>query len=76
MSIQQVTVEDTIDEWIENPQKLLAFVLQLLWKAQINPNDSLIWRTSKGKIELFNDETAMQEITQPPTKNIDGVIQK
>jgi hypothetical protein len=61
MSIQRVTVEDTVKEWIENPEKLLAFIQHLLWKARINPDDSLIWRTSKGKIELFDGETWRME---------------
>ena len=53
MSLRLVTWTEQMDEWHQNPEKLLAWITKLFWDAQIPSNASTSWRAQQGKIEIF-----------------------
>jgi hypothetical protein len=53
MSLRSVTWKEKMDEWHQNPDKLLAWLTKLFWDAQIPPEEDCIWVTKSGKIIIF-----------------------
>jgi len=53
MSLRAVTWKEKMDEWHQNPEKLLAWLTKLFWDAQIPLNEPCTWLAKDGKIEIF-----------------------
>ena len=45
-----VTSKMQMDEWFQNPDKLLAFIAKLFWEAGIEPESGFVWYAKDGKI--------------------------
>ncbi len=53
MSLRVVTWKETMDEWYEDPHKLLAWFIKCLWDAKVDPDDSMITDTSRKGMIVF-----------------------
>jgi len=56
-----VTVEDLVEEWQQNQDKLLAFMLEKIWRAGMKPDDSLCWLAEDGIIKISTHEKWKEE---------------
>ena len=53
MNLRSVTWREQMDEWHQNPEKLLAWLTKLFWDAEIPPDEPCCWLTIKDKIMIF-----------------------
>lgn len=67
--IRPVLVKEDVDRWKSNPQELIAYMLELLWKADIKPSDSLSWSAKDGKITIMTHKKMIEEAKK---KRVDG----
>jgi hypothetical protein len=42
-----VTWEEIVRQWEADPQKLLAWLISLMWQAGIKPSDQVVWFANK-----------------------------
>lgn len=54
--LRSVTVGETVDDWTENPSKLIAFLIEQLWRAGIKPDDAFSYRATDGVVEILNGD--------------------
>ena len=52
MSLRAVTWKEKMDEWHEEPHKLLAWLTKLFWDAQISPDKPCCWLAQNGEIRI------------------------
>ena len=72
MSLRAVTVEETLRRWKSNPQELLAWITELIWKAEIKPDDSLSWIGKDGKITIMTSRRMIEEAKKEFTFKREG----
>lgn len=64
MTLEMVTWKQKMQEWHEEPEKLLAWLTKLFWDAQISPNAPCMWWAANGKIIIggsLSDKPADKE---------------
>lgn len=57
MTIEIVKWKEMMDEWHQEPQKLLAWLTKLFWDAEIDPSSSACWKAYNGVIMIGKERT-------------------
>lgn len=60
MSVSGVTWKEEFEEWYENPQKLLAWLMHQFWLAQISPEENASWLIREGEIIIATEKKHLE----------------
>ena len=59
--IRRIAVSENVDGWKNKPEELLAFIIEQIWRAGINPEDTLCWNAKDGVITISSLEKTIEK---------------